>query len=131
MSSATKRKSVQDRLQAQGPKRRGRVLTDKVLTREVRLLVPESEQVAQLVEYEQRLDSVIERKRVAIQEVLKKGGKSKRVLRVFISNTHSGQTANPDGEINDDASWTLKIEGKLQDDAAGARNVGRLTSGPA
>jgi len=36
---------------------------------QVRLLVPESEQVAQLLEYEQRLDAVIERKRVAIQEV--------------------------------------------------------------
>jgi len=55
-------------------------------------------------------------------QVLKKVNKSKRLLRVFISNVHSGQAAGADGEASEEASWTLKIEGKLQEDAGGARN---------
>jgi len=58
-------------------------------------------------------------------QVLKKVNKSKRLLRVFISNVHSGQAAGADGEASEEASWTLKIEGKLQEDAGGARNDNR------
>ena len=65
------------------------------------------------------------RKRYDIQDALRKPVKSKRVLRVFLSNMSHNQPWSKEGMIGfgvtegdeDTPSWTLKIEGKLLDDS--------------
>lgn len=53
----------------------------------MRDLVPESQAYMDLLAFERKLDSTIMRKRLDIQEALKRPMKQKRKLRIFISNT--------------------------------------------
>ncbi|VVC94372.1 unnamed protein product, partial [Leptidea sinapis] len=93
-----------------GGKRKKR-LADKILPQKVRDLVPESQAYMDLLAFERKLDATIMRKRLDIQEALKRPMKQKRKLRIFISNTfYPGQ-----GE-NAVASWELRVEGRLLDD---------------
>ena len=62
-------------------------LADKILPQKVRELVPESQAYMDLLAFERKLDSTIMRKRLDIQEALKRPMKQKRKLRIFISNT--------------------------------------------
>ena len=76
----------------------------------VRELVPESQAYMDLLAFERKLDSTIMRKRLDIQEALKRPMKQKRKLRIFISNTSfpaakEGQPG-PDGAPQDDGSGT-------------------------
>ncbi|CAD0238296.1 unnamed protein product [Spodoptera littoralis] len=94
----------------QAPKRKKR-LADKILPQKVRDLVPESQAYMDLLAFERKLDATIMRKRLDIQEALKRPMKQKRKLRIFISNTFypgQGDTAVP--------SWELRVEGRLLDD---------------
>lgn len=81
--------------------------------------MPESRLYAQLVEFENKLDATVSRKKLDIQEALAKPMKIKRVLRVFVSNTAADQyTHERAGEASAfDAmpSWTLRVEGRLLD----------------
>lgn len=70
-----------------------------------------------LLAFERKLDQTIMRKRVDIQEALKRPMKQqKRKLRLYISNTFN--PARPDADDSDGsiASWELRVEGKLLDD---------------
>ncbi|XP_022123137.1 brahma-associated protein of 60 kDa [Pieris rapae] len=99
-----------------GGKRKKR-LADKILPQKVRDLVPESQAYMDLLTFERKLDATIMRKRLDIQEALKRPMKQKRKLRIFISNTfYPGQ-----GE-NAVASWELRVEGRLLDDSKGDPN---------
>lgn len=69
-----------------GAKRKKR-LADKILPQKVRDLVPESQAYMDLLAFERKLDATIMRKRLDIQEALKRPMKQKRKLRIFISNT--------------------------------------------
>lgn len=69
-----------------GGKRKKR-LADKILPQKVRDLVPESQAYMDLLAFERKLDATIMRKRLDIQEALKRPMKQKRKLRIFISNT--------------------------------------------
>nr|XP_049695483.1 brahma-associated protein of 60 kDa isoform X2 [Helicoverpa armigera] len=92
------------------PKRKKR-LADKILPQKVRDLVPESQAYMDLLAFERKLDATIMRKRLDIQEALKRPMKQKRKLRIFISNTFypgQGDNAVP--------SWELRVEGRLLDD---------------
>ncbi|EPY88403.1 SWI/SNF-related matrix-associated actin-dependent regulator of chromatin subfamily D member 3 isoform 3 [Camelus ferus] len=82
----------------------------------IRELVPESQAYMDLLAFERKLDQTIMRKRVDIQEALKRPMKQKRKLRLYISNTFN--PAKPDAEDSDGsiASWELRVEGKLLDD---------------
>uniref|UniRef100_A0A452USD1 SWI/SNF related, matrix associated, actin dependent regulator of chromatin, subfamily d, member 2 n=1 Tax=Ursus maritimus TaxID=29073 RepID=A0A452USD1_URSMA len=119
--------------QAQPPmpaQRRGlkrRKMADKVLPQRIRELVPESQAYMDLLAFERKLDQTIARKRMEIQEAIKKPLTQKRKLRIYISNTFSpskaeGDTAGtagpPGGAPAGDkvASWELRVEGKLLDD---------------
>jgi SWI/SNF-related matrix-associated actin-dependent regulator of chromatin subfamily D len=62
-------------------------LADKILPQKVRDLVPESQAYMDLLTFERKLDATIMRKRLDIQEALKRPMKQKRKLRIFISNT--------------------------------------------
>ena len=53
----------------------------------MRDLVPESQAYMDLLSFERKLDSTIMRKRLDIQEALKRPNKHKKKLRIFISNT--------------------------------------------
>lgn len=64
-----------------------RKLADKILPQKVRDLVPESQAYMDLLTFERKLDATIMRKRLDIQEALKRPMKQKRKLRIFISNT--------------------------------------------
>ena len=97
---------------------------------QVRELVPESQAYMDLLAFERKLDSTIMRKRLDIQEALKRPMKQKRKLRIFISNTSfpaakEGQPG-PDGTPQDDGpgsggggattAWELRVEGRLIDE---------------
>ncbi|XP_021032970.1 SWI/SNF-related matrix-associated actin-dependent regulator of chromatin subfamily D member 2 [Mus caroli] len=119
--------------QAQPPmpaQRRGlkrRKMADKVLPQRIRELVPESQAYMDLLAFERKLDQTIARKRMEIQEAIKKPLTQKRKLRIYISNTFSpskadgdnaGTAGTPGGTPAADkvASWELRVEGKLLDD---------------
>ena len=63
-------------------------MADKILPQRVRDLVPESQAYMDLLAFERKLDSTIMRKRLDIQEALKRPMKQKKKLRIFISNTY-------------------------------------------
>ncbi|XP_078488142.1 SWI/SNF-related matrix-associated actin-dependent regulator of chromatin subfamily D member 1 [Ciona intestinalis] len=91
-------------------------LSDKVLPQSVRDLVPESQAYMDLLAFERKLDSTIMRKRLDIQEALKRPVKVKRKLRVFISNQFFPAKTDSDAkEEAAKASWELRVEGRLLD----------------
>ncbi|KAG5891367.1 hypothetical protein JTB14_007607 [Gonioctena quinquepunctata] len=98
-------------------------LADKILPQKVRDLVPESQAYMDLLAFERKLDSTIMRKRLDIQEALKRPMKQKRKLRIFISNTfYPAKEPQPDGpegpcQEGSVASWELRVEGRLLDDS--------------
>jgi SWI/SNF-related matrix-associated actin-dependent regulator of chromatin subfamily D len=81
---------------------------------QVETFVPESKTYNELLDFEKRLDSTILRKQMDIHEAAFKSIKSKRILRIFVSNTASYQPHMAEGSEPDASpSWTLKIEGRL------------------
>lgn len=95
-------------------------LADKILPQKVRDLVPESQAYMDLLTFERKLDATIMRKRLDIQEALKRPMKQKRKLRIFISNTFypSKEATGTDegGSEGSVASWELRVEGRLLED---------------
>nr|XP_060617065.1 SWI/SNF-related matrix-associated actin-dependent regulator of chromatin subfamily D member 3-like [Anolis sagrei ordinatus] len=69
-----------------------------------------------LLAFERKLDQTIMRKRVDIQEALKRPMKQKRKLRLYISNTFNPAKSDADDSDGSIASWELRVEGKLLDD---------------
>ncbi|KAJ8245932.1 hypothetical protein GJAV_G00261840 [Gymnothorax javanicus] len=99
--------------QRRGLKRRK--MADKVLPQRIRDLVPESQAYMDLLAFERKLDQTIARKRMEIQEAIKKPITQKRKLRIYISNTYT--PGKPEGEEAERvASWELRVEGKLLED---------------
>ncbi|KAG1714700.1 Brahma-associated protein [Nymphon striatum] len=100
-------------------------LADKILPQKVRDLVPESQAYMDLLAFERKLDSTIMRKRLDIQEAMKRPMKQKRKLRVFISNTFYPPRTEGDGAKEDEPgvpSWELRVEGRLLDDSGAAKS---------
>ncbi|XP_077316293.1 SWI/SNF-related matrix-associated actin-dependent regulator of chromatin subfamily D member 2 [Lithobates pipiens] len=92
-----------------------RKMADKVLPQRIRELVPESQAYMDLLAFERKLDQTIARKRMEIQDAIKKPLTQKRKLRIYISNTYT--PGKPDGEEAERvSSWELRVEGKLLDD---------------
>lgn len=93
-------------------------LADKILPQKVRELVPESQAYMDLLAFERKLDSTIMRKRLDIQEALKRPMKQKRKLRIFISNTTFPAAVKESDESGDPgtAGWELRVEGRLLDE---------------
>ncbi|XP_036362438.1 SWI/SNF-related matrix-associated actin-dependent regulator of chromatin subfamily D member 1 isoform X49 [Octopus sinensis] len=102
------------------PKKKKKI-ADKILPQKVRDLVPESQAYMDLLAFERKLDATIMRKRLDIQEALKRPMKQKRKLRIFISNTFT--PGKPEGEDGEESvsSWELRVEGRLLDDAASSK----------
>ncbi|XP_070212154.1 SWI/SNF-related matrix-associated actin-dependent regulator of chromatin subfamily D member 1-like isoform X3 [Littorina saxatilis] len=110
------RAAAQQQLKAKKKKK----IADKILTQRVRDLVPESQAYMDLLAFERKLDATIMRKRLDIQEALKRPMKQKRKLRIFISNTFFPPKEGEDGEESV-PSWELRVEGRLLEDAATAK----------
>ncbi|XP_059477392.1 brahma-associated protein of 60 kDa [Neocloeon triangulifer] len=91
-------------------------LADKILPQKVRDLVPESQAYMDLLAFERKLDATIMRKRLDIQEALKRPMKQKKKLRIFISNTFYPAKEPGETEEGTVASWELRVEGRLLDD---------------
>lgn len=95
--------------------------SDLVISQQLRELVPESQAYMDLLSFEHKLDATIMRKRLDIQEVLKKPMKTKRKLRIFITNTsYANQSKSPGDQLNSEecqTTWELKIEGRLLDES--------------
>lgn len=119
---------------------------EKMLPQSIRQLMPEAEAYMQMIQLEKRMDQIILRKRLAMQEAIKKPIKTKRKLRIMLSNTYtpgsgevkpageaaaSGATtvspasAPPSGSTHpenaaagvDIPSWELRVEGRLLDES--------------
>uniref|UniRef100_A0AAX7SV50 DM2 domain-containing protein n=1 Tax=Astatotilapia calliptera TaxID=8154 RepID=A0AAX7SV50_ASTCA len=109
----------QQQQEALGGLRRGakrRKMADKVLPQRIRDLVPESQAYMDLLAFERKLDQTIARKRMEIQEAIKKPIMQKRKLRIYISNTYT--PSKPEGEEAEKvSSWELRVEGKLLEEA--------------
>ncbi|XP_047673327.1 SWI/SNF-related matrix-associated actin-dependent regulator of chromatin subfamily D member 2 isoform X1 [Tachysurus fulvidraco] len=123
MDPARKRLLQQQAGAVMGPRRglKRRKMADKVLPQRIRDLVPESQAYMDLLAFERKLDQTIARKRMEIQEAIKKPitvtpkSCQKRKLRIYISNTCT--PAKPEGEESEKvASWELRVEGKLLED---------------
>lgn len=104
-----------------------RKIKDRIITQQVIELVPESQAYMDLLAFENKLDSTIMRKRLDIQEALKRPIKQKRTLRFFVSTNYypakeeAGREAVPE--------WELRVEGKLIDDPdAPAPTTGKESS---
>ncbi|KAG0349287.1 SWI SNF, matrix associated, actin dependent regulator of chromatin, sub d, member 1 [Podila humilis] len=100
----------------------------------IEAIVPESKLYTELLDYEKKLDSTIMRKRLDLAETLSKPVKTKRTLRIFISNlSHDQDTPESDDEeakldSGPTPSWTLKVEGRLVDEASNSAYKNKQTS---
>ncbi|KAM5125849.1 SWI/SNF-related matrix-associated actin-dependent regulator of chromatin subfamily D member 1-like, partial [Mantella aurantiaca] len=92
-------------------------MADKILPQRIRELVPESQAYMDLLAFERKLDQTIMRKRLDIQEALKRPIKQKRKLRIFISNTFNPAKSDIEDGEGTVASWELRVEGRLLEDA--------------
>eukprot|EP00730_Choanoeca_flexa_P011959 TRINITY_DN2976_c0_g1_i1.p1 TRINITY_DN2976_c0_g1~~TRINITY_DN2976_c0_g1_i1.p1 ORF type:complete len:408 (+),score=58.24 TRINITY_DN2976_c0_g1_i1:22-1224(+) len=86
---------------------------DKLFSESDKRVIPESAQFSKLIEFERRIDAVITRKRLEIQNALKPAEKQTKTLRLFI--TGSWALTRPQDPACTDVAWTLRIEGKLLD----------------
>lgn len=86
------------------------------MSQKIRDLVPESQSYMDLLTFERKLDSTIMRKRLDIQEALKRPIKIKKKLRIFISNQFFPAKSDVQGDEAAVAEWELRIEGKFADD---------------
>lgn len=98
------------------PPKKKKKQADKVLPQKVRDLVPESQAYMDLLAFERKLDATIMRKRLDIQEALKRPMKLKRKLRIFISNTFYPPKEPTETEEGATSSWELRVEGRLLED---------------
>ena len=88
---------------------------DRLLPPSVRDLVPESQAYSDLLHLERKVDYTIMRKRLEMQESLKRPQKIKKKLRLFITN--SFYPANPQ-QANSTGNWELRVEGRLLEQEA-------------
>uniref|UniRef100_A0A8C8BTU1 DM2 domain-containing protein n=2 Tax=Oncorhynchus TaxID=8016 RepID=A0A8C8BTU1_ONCTS len=118
MDPSRKRPAPQQVQQQRNQHTKKKKMADKILPQRIRELVPESQAYMDLLAFERKLDQTIMRKRLDIQEALKRPIKQKRKLRIFISNTFN--PAKPDAEDGEGtvASWELRVEGRLLEDTA-------------
>jgi len=111
--------------------KRGRV--DKKLPNKVEAFVPESSLFNQLVQTEKKVDAMLLRKWIEREEATRRPQRTRRTLRVFLSNIVANQPyqqsdneyeALDQATINEGApqppSWTMRIEGRLLEPLATA-----------
>ncbi|KAJ8752601.1 hypothetical protein K2173_005490 [Erythroxylum novogranatense] len=99
------------------PRRKKRKLPDTRIPEKVAAILPESELYTQLLEFEARIDASMARKKMDIQESLKKPPSVGKTLRVYVFNTFENQSQEADENKNSaPPSWSLKIIGRILED---------------
>ncbi|CAJ0582787.1 unnamed protein product, partial [Mesorhabditis spiculigera] len=99
------------------PKKKKRC-TEKYVSSRVQELVPEAQAYLDLITVEQKIDLMINRKKLDIQESLKRPMKAKRKLRIFISHTFfPGREPEKEGDEPIIPMWELRVEGRLLEEA--------------
>ncbi|KAG1331475.1 SWI/SNF complex component SNF12 [Cocos nucifera] len=99
-------------------RRKKRKLPEKQLPDRVAALLPESALYTQLLEFEAQVDAALARKKIDIQEALKNPPSLQRTLRVYVFNTFTNQTRTiPEPKNSEPPSWSLKIVGRILEDA--------------
>ncbi|XP_065885315.1 SWI/SNF-related matrix-associated actin-dependent regulator of chromatin subfamily D member 1-like isoform X1 [Dysidea avara] len=88
-------------------------LGEKILSQRVRDMVPESQAYMDLLSFEKRLDSTIMRKKLEIQEAMKRPLKQRRKLRIFISHQFLDADSESEETTRLIPHWELRIEGRL------------------
>ena len=96
--------------QAAKPVKKKKKLADKILPQKVRELVPESQAYMDLLAFERKPKTTINRKRLDIQEALKRPIKLKKKLWIFIFNTSFPAKEGEEGSV---ATWEMREEGRL------------------
>uniref|UniRef100_A0A2P2J676 DM2 domain-containing protein n=1 Tax=Rhizophora mucronata TaxID=61149 RepID=A0A2P2J676_RHIMU len=90
---------------------------EKQLQERVASILPESALYTQLLEFEAHVDAALARKKVDIQEALKKPPCVQKTLRIYVFNTFSNQIKTIPTKPNaEPPSWTLKIVGRILED---------------
>ncbi|CAI5444720.1 unnamed protein product [Caenorhabditis angaria] len=101
----------------QQPPKKKKKYADKLIQPKIRELVPESQAYMDLLAFEQKLDATISRKKLDIQESLKRPQKIKKRLRIYISHTFiAGKEPEKEGDEASVPMWELRVEGRLLDD---------------
>ncbi|XP_074317192.1 SWI/SNF complex component SNF12 homolog [Silene latifolia] len=100
---------------APAPRRKKRKFPENEIPPLIAAQLPESGIYAQLVELESKLDDVISRKKIEVQESVLNPPNSQKTLRIYVFNTYSNQSKS-DGKSGESPSWTLKIIGRILDD---------------
>lgn len=98
-------------------------IKDRIITQQVIELVPESHAYMDLLSFESKLDSTIMRKRLDIQEALKRPIKQFRTLRIFVStNFYQQQSKATDDHSTPTTTseWEVRVEGRLIDSVDGS-----------
>lgn len=97
---------------------------DKCIHPKIRELEPDTENYMTLLASEQRIDSTLTRKRLDIQEALKRPSKVKKRLRIYISHTFI-EERHPEKEHEESSlpMWELRVEGRLLDEQAPAAGI--------
>ncbi|XP_065664935.1 SWI/SNF-related matrix-associated actin-dependent regulator of chromatin subfamily D member 1 isoform X2 [Hydra vulgaris] len=93
-----------------------RKIKDQIITQEVIELVPESQAYMDLLAFENKLDATITRKKLDIQEALKRPLKQKQTLRIFVSTNVYPAKIDETGRETAPAEWEVRIEGRLLND---------------
>lgn len=101
--------------------------TDRNLSKSIDSVLPEAQLYRDLMEEERRIDAMINRKQLNLQDNITRALKKTETLRVFVSNSVSDQpwqnVSRMDaensfdfGDMGSQGSWTLRIEGRLVND---------------
>ncbi|XP_067934788.1 SWI/SNF-related matrix-associated actin-dependent regulator of chromatin subfamily D member 1-like [Watersipora subatra] len=114
----TRKRPQVDRMNHPNRNKKKPKIADKILSQKVRQLVPESQAYMDLLAFERKLDATIARKRLDMQEALKRPMKQKRKLRIFISNTFNPGRQDAEGGEETGPWWELRVEGRLLDENA-------------
>ncbi|GMH35500.1 hypothetical protein BSKO_03368 [Bryopsis sp. KO-2023] len=102
---------------------RKRKAQDRNLHPRVEHFVPESKVYNQLLEYEKRLDTIIDTRKAEIQEAIQAPERVSKRLRVYLHNTYENQATSENRREDEPPCWSLKISGRVVD--TGWEGVGK------
>ncbi|KAK9686982.1 SWI/SNF and RSC complex subunit Ssr3 [Basidiobolus ranarum] len=91
--------------------------TDRNLPSKIESIIPEAKLYTQLQAQERKLDALVTRKRLDLQDALAKPSYTKKTLRIFVSNSATDQPYMIDQSLTSSGvpSWILKVEGRIVD----------------
>jgi SWI/SNF-related matrix-associated actin-dependent regulator of chromatin subfamily D len=90
---------------------------DRSIMNEIAECYPEGKSYVDLLAIESHLDSLLMRKRLAIQEALKRPMKLKKKLRIYISHVfQAGREPERESDMTSVPMWELRVEGRMLED---------------